>query len=516
MSGVPIENFTVDMYLGGSRTHRVESSDGVFDMSVYPIDKDGTEIKISAPGYAPRTRLVIGGSSGNYDLGDITLEKKRTIQGTLRDAETGAPIKNALIFGVENQFHDPYKDAPLDDWSVAGAATSDSEGAFTLDHADSLVDRLYIRAGRVAFASVDLPSEVEEIDIELDFSGVIEGSLTLPDHTPVDGVVELKGSSWWYPRRIKSDGSFRVEGLTPDTYTLKAKTDAGLVEMRTVTLEVNERLSEIDLVVQPGWSATGTITGLTGTESVVISAQDSASNVLVRKRSGNGVYAIHGLPPKVKLIFRSSSGYTLVREFLEGNAQGSTVDFHIEDESRITGWLTSEGQPVRGMSLQIKPEDSSAVTANVTTTESGRYEARRLADGRHVIHTDTGHTFEVNISGETTFDIELPQNSLSGFVRGERTRSPIGGGLVKLLRTDTPESVHQIEISRRVGSDGTFVFEGLVAGEYDVLVEHPHAETVSSRIQISGVETVDVMVQCATTSECFEGSLDASTLGGVE
>ena len=514
-TGAPIEKFWVSMWVGESRPHTVESSDGVFDLPVYAIEADGTEITVSAQGYAPWELLMFEGASGDYDLGDIRLKRIRTIRGTVRDAVSGAPIKKAYIRGVMKRSYDPYK-APLgDNFTFNGIGQSDGSGAFTLDNVSPRVESLYVIAGRGKFASIDLPAEVEELDIELDFSGILEGSLIRPDRTPVEGVIELKGSSWWLPRIIKSDGSFRVEGLAPDTYTLKVETDAGLVDTRTVTIKAKERLTDLELVVQPGWTVSGTISGLEGIEYVEITARDSDARVLTRKVFRDGEYAIHGLPPEVTLVARSSSGHTLVREFLDGNAQDSTLDFHIEDVSRLTGWLTSGGQPLSGISLQIKPEDSSAVTTKVTTTESGRYEARRLADGRHVIHTDTGHTFDVNISGDTTFDFEVPQTSLSGFVSSERTRLPIGGGLVKLVRTDTPQRAHPIELSKRVGSDGTFLFEGLVTGEYDVLVEHPHAETASSRIRISAAETVDLMVQCATTSECLEGPLDASTLRGV-
>ena len=511
-SGVPIEKFWVSTWVGERRSHDVESSNGAFDLPVYAVEEDGTEITISAPGYSSWTRLMFRGTGGEYDLGDVTLEKERTIRGTVRNAETGSPLANVTIFGVTNRRNDPYEDPPENNWAYSSLAESDGIGSFTLDHVSPRVESLHLIAGRGRFASIDLPTEVDELDIELDFSGVLEGSLILPDRTAVEGIIEIKGSSWWLPWKIKTDGSFRIEGLTPDTYTLAVKSDAGLVEKRTVTLKTGERLTDYDLVVQPGWTATGTISGLEGIEYVLITALDSDSRELTRKRFRNGEYAIRGLPPEVTLVARSSSGHTLVREFLNGNAQGSAVDFRIEDEARLTGWLTSGGEPVGGISLQIKPKNSDAVATNVTTTESGRYEARRLADGKHVIHTDTGHLFEVDVSGDTTFDMEVPENMLSGVVRGDRSRTPISGGRVKLVMSDTSEDGRRIEIVKRVGSDGTFLFEGLVTGDYDISLEHPRAETVTSRIRVSGLETIELEVQCANTRECFEGSSDDQRL----
>ena len=504
-TGAPITGFWVSMWVGDRRSHSVESNDGIFDLPLYAIEADGTEITIGAQGYAPWKQLIFKGSNGDYELGDVTLERARTIRGTLRDVETAAPLRNVLIEAVTKRSYDPYKDPPMYNWSTERLDQTDAAGAFTLNSISHRVENLFIMAGRGKFASIDLPAEVDEIDIELDFRGVLEGSLILPDGTPVHGVIEVKGSSWHLPWKIKSDGSFRMERLTPDTYTLKVESDAGLVETRTVTLKANERVTDFVLLVQPGWTARGTISGLEGIEYVEITAQDSDGRILTRRGFRNGEYAIHGLPQQVTLFARSTSGHTLVREILDGNTEGSILDFRIEDDSRITGWLTSGGEPLSGMSLQIKPIDSRAVATNVTTTESGRYEAGRLGVGGHVIHTETGHSFEVDISGDTTFDIDLTQHSLSGLVTSERTRLPIGGGLVTLVRTNALESSRPIEISKRVGSDGTFLFEGLLSGEYDVVVEHPHSEAAFHRMHISGVETIDLTVRCATTSECFEG-----------
>ena len=273
-----------------------------------------------------------------------------------------------------------------------------------------------------------------------------------------------------------------------------------------MTLKDGERLSEIDLTVQPGWSVSGTISGLRSTEHVVIGVKDSESQVLTRKRFKNGPYTMHGLPSTVTILAHASSGHTFLKEFRDGNKQDSIIDFRFDAESTLSGWMTSGGEPLRDISLQIVPDNSAALTANVITTESGRYEAGRLSDGRHTVHTDTGHSFEVEINGNTAFDIEVPKNSLSGIVRGERTRNPIGAGRVTLVMSGTLEDKHPVEIIRRVGSDGTFLFEGLVSGDYDISIEHPHAETVTGRINISGPETVEMEVQCANTQDCLEGS----------
>ena len=160
------------------------------------------------------------------------------------------------------------------------------------------------------------------------------------------------------------------------------------------------------------------------------------------------------------------------------------------------------------MFLSIRPSKRGAVIGHTTTTASGSYVIKGLSDGPHVVRTRTGLLFEIEINGETTFDIELPRNSVSGIVRSEVTNSPIGGGLARLESVDVPEAARPIQITERVGSDGTFSFEGLAAGDYEVVVAHRRAEKVSSRIQINGSESIEMLVQCANTQECAEGSLN--------
>ncbi len=158
------------------------------------------------------------------------------------------------------------------------------------------------------------------------------------------------------------------------------------------------------------------------------------------------------------------------------------------------------------MQLSIRPSKRGAVIGHTRTTAWGTYVVKGLSDGPHIVRTQGQLSFAVEINGESTFDIELPRNSIHGTVRGEFTDSPIGGGLVRLKSVNVPEAARPIQITERIGSDGTFLFEGLAAGDYEVVVAHRRAEKVSSRIQINGSESIEMLVQCANTQECAGGS----------
>ena len=239
-------------------------------------------------------------------------------------------------------------------------------------------------------------------------------------------------------------------------------------------------------------------------EHVEITVRDPDARVLNRKSFNNGPYVVHGIPEKAAIVANTSTGLSLVRVFRDGNAGGSAIDFSFENESQLEGTITSGGEPVSDLFLRIEPSNLGAVIGHTTTTASGSFVVRGLSDGPHVVDTFTGYSFEIEINGETTFDIKLPRNLVSGIVRSEFTNSPIGGGLARLKSVNVPEATRPVQITKRIGSDGTFLFEGLAAGEYDVIVAHPRVEEVSSRIQISGLESVELLVQCANTQECTE------------
>ncbi len=85
-----------------------------------------------------------------------------------------------------------------------------------------------------------------------------------------------------------------------------------------------------------------------------------------------------------------------------------------------------------------------------------------------------------------------------GSVRAERTGKLVGGGRASLKRFDPPDGTRAVGLRSRIASDGTFVFDGLVGGEYIVRVSHPKFEDVSQRVQVGGIETLELIVACAT------------------
>ena len=505
-TGKPIEEISIMVFRPWGSAEDVRPNDGYFDLPIDPIDSEDTAILIDSQGYFPWTGRLYQGSTGNYDLGNVILERERILTGIVRNGDSGTPMEGVHILRNAEQYTDSAIRIFLSNWGQRHRAITNENGEFLMKKLPRDADRLELIVPSRGRLTVDVPAGVEEFDIDLYFNGVVEGSLVLPNGATVDGEIRLRGSTMLGSKTVDtSNGAFRWEGLPPDTYRLSGESDAGLVRSHTFTLEEGQRLSDVELQVRPGWSAEGTIAGLKGNEHVIITVRDPDKNVWNRTWSRNGPYSIHGIPQKAALVATTSTGLSLIKVFLNGNEGGASIDFNFEHESRLNGSVTSGGEPVSGMFLRITPNNRGTVIGHTRTNASGIYEVKGISDGSHVVKTQTGLSFAVEISGNTTLDIELPQNSVSGVVRSERTRTPIGGGLARISGIVVPEASDSIRITKRIGSDGTFMFEGLLAGEYDVDVVHPNAEKMSSRVQVNGSKTIEMWVQCSNTQECING-----------
>ena len=505
-TGHPIKEFSVvsGASYGGER---VQTSDGFFEIPVdlEPVNSERNVILIDSVGYFPWTGRLYQGSTGVYELGEVLLEQERILKGTVRNGDTGIPMEGVHILRNVEQYEDRYIRVFLSNWGQLRRAITNENGEFEMKKLPRDADRLELIPPLHGRQIVDIPANVEVFDIDLHFGGILEGSLALPDGERVDGEVELRGSTFISSRTVRTnDGEFLFEGLGPDTYRLTGESDVGLVRGRSVSLEAAERMSDITLSVQPGWTAHGTISGLKAAENVKLEVRDPDKRVWIRKWFRNGPYSIHGIPEKAAIVARTSTDRSLIRVFPKGNSEGSEIDFNFELDSRLRGTVTSGGEPVRELSMTIEPDDLRNVIGYTTTTASGSYVVNGLSDGPYSVKTRSGLSFEVKIEGDTTFDIELPQNSVNGIVRSERTRSAVGGGFVRLTEVSDLEATRPVRITKRIGSDGTFNFEGLMAGDYEISVIHRGAENVSSQMQVKGPETIELLVQCASTRECSE------------
>ena len=501
-TGEPIDSFELRAHRNG-RTHSTRHADGHFEVNV---DPDTDSIDIEAPGRFPWfTRLVTSGDV--QDLGEIALERARSITGRVRYVRSGEPTTGALVRRAwqhyENAFLRVYT---ANSFGSRGAETL-ADGTFVLGDLPKSADRLEVRVRDRPVRFVDLPRDVTHLEIELAYDSVIVGFLVLPDGTPAKGIVRLWASGGYRSEReVGEDGAFRWGDLEGGEYRLTGESKAGVVVSRTVAVGNGESAEDIRLVVDPGGRVSGLITGLLRTEQVTVTLWDRDGRMVLRRDFGNGVYSVQGVPETTTLTARTNERRTplagtlvsgtpiadrvlvrMVRLDELGEAQ-LALDF--SGSSRLMGTVRVGGRPTEGIDLAVVPKDELRPTAYATTGEQGRYAVQGISEGLHSVRTRSGHSFQVYVAHDATLDIELPGVSVSGTVRDGRTGQTVPGGWARLERVDAPAGSRTVAVASRIDGDGRFRFEGLARGDYVVHISHRDFADVSRRVHVTGSETV--------------------------
>ena len=480
-TGEPLEQFRVYP----DRASDAEHADGQFEVLLAPTTK---WLRIEAPTYIPHFARVFTDQGSEYDLGEIALDRERSITGRVRDAQTLQPVAEATVRRSPSQYHDDalrMAASNSSDWT-----TTDADGKFALSVLSTGADVLEVEArGRRKLARV--PPNSTHIEIDMSFGGaVIAGSLVLKDGGPATGVVDLAANGWRYLRQqeVDTDGTFRWEGLESGEYRIRAASYDGRVEGQVVTLRDGETVDGLVLTVDPAGRMTGSITGLFRNEFVTIEVLDRERRLATAKSFRNGPFAMRGIPDR--FIVKAETSYSRSlggRGYLTD--QGETrLNLDFSARSRLTGVVSTQGRPLAGIQVAVVPEDRSRPVVRTTTNDLGRYVAVGISNGPHSVVADTGGSFDVDVAGSTNLDLELPPNELAGTVRAENTGRIIAGAWVELEGQERGSPA--IALRRQVASDGGFRFEGLEAGAYLVRVAHRDFAEVSRPVVVGGRQTI--------------------------
>ena len=485
-------------------------------------------IVISAPGFVSwYTPVDFGSGGGEHDFGDVALEPERVATGRVLDAASGLPIQGASVrrwfrhaLGSRFDMSDFRNRLQL-------VATTDEDGRFRLSglpRGDVLLQAQ--PKGYSRDAVVELPAGTDHIDIEVNLATTtIEGMLVTEEGTPAKGHVYIwkkdetgrwgDGTEWakrgtgggrrgisaprsssWTGRRV-DQGKFRFVLLAAEEeqYLLGGDSDTGLVESQIVTIRNNEATG-IRLVVRRLGRVSGLVAGLDTNETALLLVVDGSGRAVQASSSSAGRYSLQGVPEgRFTLRARTSSGRAIAREF-ESDGHGETVvDLVFAGASRLSGVVTAGGRPIPLIDIEATPRDKSLTSGKTTTTTSGAYVIDGLDDGEYVVRV-RGRSFGVELSGDTSYDVELGPLAISGVVRAE---GPVPGALVRATSTSAEGGSGGED---RVDSRGSFRIDGLHKGEYTVRVSHPGYQEVSRTVFLgSAIEDFDVYLSLSPTVE---------------
>ena len=513
-TGELLNDFALKAYGPEVRSFAFRDAAGEFSAAVFWHTH---YIVISAPGFVSwYTPVDFGSGGGDHDFGDVALEPERVATGRVLDAASGLPVQGASVrrwfrhaLGSRFDMSDFRNRLQL-------VATTDEDGRFRLSglpRGDVLLQAN--PKGYPQVAVVELPAGTDHVDIEVDLAtATIEGMLVTEEGTPAKGRVHIwkkdetgrwgkggtGGGRWgisaprsipWTGRRV-DQGEFRFVLPKEEQYLLGGQSDTGLVESQIVTVRNNEATG-IRLVVRRLGRVSGLVAGLDTNETAVLLVVDGSGRAVQASSSSAGRYSLQGVPEGRFTLRAKSSGRAIAREF-ESDGHGETVvDLVFAGTSRLSGVVTAGGRPIPLIDIEATPRDKSLTSGKTTTTTSGAYAIDGLDDGEYVVRV-RGRSFGVELSGDTSYDVELGPLAISGVVRAE---GPVLGALVRATPTSAEGGSGGED---RVDSRGSFRIDGLHKGKYTVRVSHPGYQEVSRTVFLgSAIEDFDVYLSLSPT-----------------
>ena len=487
-TGEPLDDFALAAYDGEIRSFAFRDAAGEFS-AVVPAHT--RQVAISAPGFAPWYTLVdFGSGGGEHRVGDVALEPERIVTGKVLDAASGRPVRAWVRRWFDTR---DFRSGLLDPASrQVPYAWTDEDGGFRLPGLPGGDVRIETGAPGYGPVVVGVPAGMNHIDIEMStVAATIEGMLVTDEGTPATGEVLLNKVGGPAASRQVENGKFAFEiaARANDQYRLSVRSAMGRAEDRQLTIRHdNESVTGIRLVVRRLGRVSGLLAGLDTAEKASLLVVDGNGRLVQYPWSQlAGRYSVHGVPEgRFTLRARTTSDRMIAREF-ESRGRGETVvDLVFAGSSTLSGVVTSGGRPVPRIEVEATPRDLSSTSGLGTTTSSGGYVIDGLDDGEYVVRV-RGRSFDVGLSGDTYYDVELAPLSISGTVEAE---GPVLGALV----TVTPMSAEGVsDADARVDSRGWFRIDGLDAGEYTVRVSHTGHQEVSRTVYLgSAIENFDV------------------------
>ena len=441
--------------LGPAYQQTTAASDGSYSLKLAP---GSYRLRVSAPGYAREyynnvtpsseaTLVVVASDSAqiiNFDLNE-----GGSISGRILQSDGTTPVSGAQVFVRPSLyfFDDGFNTTTAADGSyvVTGLALGQYKVRAEANGYAKL--RYYSNVygwNNASSVSVSPPQNTPNIDIRLDLAGVIQGFIRAADGTnpiqvgviadPSAGAFEGIGTT-----SSASDGSYRIDGLPPNSYSV--------------------RIGDNYI---PGWYA--------GEFYNAKQSWDTADRVSV------------------------AAGATV-----------SGINFTLDEGGALTGTVYDAVtlQPISGVQLTpFMVSSGQMITPFPVTSANGSYRIN-LLPASYKIYANSGGAYinewyggVQNINAAAAVTVNLKQiksgidifldrpGSISGTVYEENGTTPIAGASVFAF----PVDAGIIGNGKNTGTDGTYIINGLMPGNYAVFVTATGRVSASRPAAVVGTE----------------------------
>ncbi len=254
-----------------------------------------------------------------------------------------------------------------------------------------------------------------------------------------------------------------------------------------MTVENEQHISDIELVIHEKGRVHGTVTGLLDGESASVGVADRWGGV-----QSDGTYEVEGVPIGEHVITcvtttgRKTSAPIEMNETMEAQ-----FDIVFEGTSSVKRQITAAGHPVLDLEVQAMPLEETHSGAHSETVADGTYLIEGLVEGDYMIHvTSRDISQQAFVSGETQVDIDLGSTEPSKRIQASESVR----GVHVYLTGSGDEGRFQMHTT--VDEKGFYRFSGIASGSYTVIVNHENFKTVSRTVEVeSSVQDVDFEIQ---------------------
>lgn len=480
-------------------------------------------IQAKADGFTTITRGVLVTANQNTVANFALVANPGKVIGTVRDAESSAPIVGAAVKIESNG-------------SIIASGFTDSDGNYELS---GLAPDFYtIHASAADYASAVLGvSVLSNQSTIIDFSlnkdyGSITGTITdINSDDPIAGaIIELLVNNALIATKISnSDGEYLFENVAPGSATIRVHADGYGTVLQGVVVNAHvQTRSDVSLTANPG-ALTGNVRN--GGNNLAISGAtvELQANGLVIASTFTDVqgnFALDSLPPGAYQLQISKDGFAgeTVGVIITAD-QTTDVDIELSaDAGEVFGVVKSEDSldPIMGATVTLTSNGSTVAFA--FTDANGRYSLTGIAPGNYTIKaTASDFAADVqsvvvvaNVEKEINFALSSALGKLEGVVLDKETGEPIVGAVVEVVIA-TSVAINDTG-ARGVGlffaltdSEGESVIDGIPPGTYDVVVRKENYLSAIRSVIIEEDQTTTITILVEEGEGTIEGSVTNAT-----